>query len=355
MPAEHAGEVVQADERVDALARAVVEEVVRGTHVGPERVAAERRRFDDAQDGAERRLGAPGDIAVPHVGGAQLALRGEHEDLRLVLTRRRERMNLEIAEAATEGDVPLAVEVVLVAEEDDLPLQERPPDLGDRVVRQGTGEIDPADLGADRRGQGFDLHTPKRVTAPGSGGSKYRDRWAGRRAAHVGDIPNPVLDGVTARTPLRTAVSRMALLALGLGGLGAALFAIDLATRPPCAPGYVRLVDLEPVGPIIGGVLAGLALIVYLRSRRGSHLKLMLAVTVVLAGVRRVHRSERGGLVGTAPRRAVRLLLDVLTARAREAAPPDHTWTANRRWPWDGSGCPTWCRGTFARAVVPIA
>ena len=73
-------------------------------------------------------------------------------------------------------------------------------------------------------------------------------------------MANSVVDEVTPRAPLRTAVSRMALVAVGLGGLGAALFAIDLATRPPCAPGYVRLVDLEPVGPIIGAVLAGLAL-----------------------------------------------------------------------------------------------
>lgn len=95
-------------------------------------------------------------------------------------------------------------------------------------------------------------------------------------------MANSVVDEVTPRAPLRTAVSRMALVAVGLGGLGAALFAIDLATRPPCAPGYVRLVDLEPVGPIIGAVLAGLALVLYVRSRRGSHLKIMLAVGVVL-------------------------------------------------------------------------
>jgi uncharacterized membrane protein len=84
------------------------------------------------------------------------------------------------------------------------------------------------------------------------------------------------------REPLRRLVSRLALLAVSLGGIGAAFVGYDLATRPPCEPGYVRLVDLEPVGVILSFVLAGLALVVYWRSRSGSHLKIMTGVSVVV-------------------------------------------------------------------------
>jgi hypothetical protein len=53
-------------------------------------------------------------------------------------------------------------------------------------------------------------------------------------------------------------------------------------TRPPCKPGYVRLIDGEPVGAIISLVLGVLALVVYWRSRRGTHLKVFTGVGVVM-------------------------------------------------------------------------
>ena len=74
----------------------------------------------------------------------------------------------------------------------------------------------------------------------------------------------------------------MALLTAGLGVLGAAFVRLDLATRPPCRPGYVRLVDLEPVGALISLALAALAVAVFWRSRRGAHLKLITGAGVVV-------------------------------------------------------------------------
>jgi hypothetical protein len=88
--------------------------------------------------------------------------------------------------------------------------------------------------------------------------------------------------GVSAREPLRRAASGLALLAVGLGGIGAALVSFDVSTRPPCKPGYVRLVDLEPVGTTVSLVLAGLALVLLWRSRRGSYLKLLTGMSVVV-------------------------------------------------------------------------
>ena len=95
-------------------------------------------------------------------------------------------------------------------------------------------------------------------------------------------MPNQASSDAPARERLRRVVSGLALLAVGLGGIGAVLVRFDLATRPPCRDGYVRLVDFEPVGAIISLVLAGLALVVYWRSRRGSYLKLITGIGVVV-------------------------------------------------------------------------
>ena len=76
--------------------------------------------------------------------------------------------------------------------------------------------------------------------------------------------------------------SGLALLAVCLGGIGAAVFGFDVATRPPCRPGYVRLVDFEPFGVTLSLVLAGIAVVVLWRSRRGSHLRLITGAAVVV-------------------------------------------------------------------------
>ena len=61
-------------------------------------------------------------------------------------------MGLERAEAAREGDVLLGGDV-LVAEENDLVLEQRPMDLVERLVVYRLGQGDAVDLGPDRRAQ----------------------------------------------------------------------------------------------------------------------------------------------------------------------------------------------------------
>ena len=95
-------------------------------------------------------------------------------------------------------------------------------------------------------------------------------------------VPDEAAPDALVHEPRRRVVSGLALLAAGLGSVGVALVGFDVTTRPPCEPGYVRLVDLEPVVAFISLALAGLALLVYWRSRRGSHLQLMAGVSIVV-------------------------------------------------------------------------
>ena len=67
-----------------------------------------------------------------------------------------DRMVLELAEVAGEGDV-LGAADVLVAEEQHLVLQQQGADLGDQVgVARGVAEVDVRELRADRAGQRLD-------------------------------------------------------------------------------------------------------------------------------------------------------------------------------------------------------
>ena len=88
--------------------------------------------------------------------------------------------------------------------------------------------------------------------------------------------------GAAARVPLRSVVSGVSLFAVALGVVGAALVGLDVVTRPPCEPGYTRIIDLEPVGAFVSLLLAGAALVVFWRSRRGCHLKTLAGVSVVV-------------------------------------------------------------------------
>ena len=170
---EGAGEIVQCDQTVDLGLGRLVEQVVGRGHVGPQRVAADRRKLDRPQDRAHRRLGTPRHVAVPHLRGLVLAPGRKDEDLGLLLVLGSQRMDLEIPERATEGDVTLPVEAPLVSEEHDLPLEERGADRGNRVGGQVLGEVDPADLGPDRRRHRCDRqgHVPivtvRAATVPG--------------------------------------------------------------------------------------------------------------------------------------------------------------------------------------------
>ena len=61
-------------------------------------------------------------------------------------------MRLEVAEAAGECEVLLGGDA-LVAEEDDLVLEQRAPDLGDGLVGEVVAQVDARELGADRRAE----------------------------------------------------------------------------------------------------------------------------------------------------------------------------------------------------------
>ena len=81
-------------------------------------------QIDHVEDRRHRRVLAPGDVGVPHVG-TSAAIAVEHDDLRvLVVELRDERVDLDLAEAACEGDVAVGRQR-LVGQEDDVVLDER--------------------------------------------------------------------------------------------------------------------------------------------------------------------------------------------------------------------------------------
>jgi hypothetical protein len=59
---------------------------------------------------------------------------------------------------------------------------------------------------------------------------------------------------------------------------------VELATRPPCPDGAVRFIDLDPMGPGLGLVLAGLGLVALAVAWRSSRRWWLIgAVTLVIA------------------------------------------------------------------------
>ena len=149
--------------------------LVGGVHVAPERVAADGRHLDGAQHRAERRHLAPRDVAVPHVLVALLvdALL-EPDDLRH-LSLREERVHLELAPHRREVTV-LGTAQVLVAEEDDLPLEQGPLQLVERVVVDRAPQVDVAEDGADRRAQRRDREAAVGVALGAVGQAVQSDR-----------------------------------------------------------------------------------------------------------------------------------------------------------------------------------
>jgi hypothetical protein len=81
-------------------------------------------------------------------------------------------MDLQVTEAPAERHMARTIEPVLIAEEDHLPLQQGLPDLLDRVVGEVVGQVDTADLGADRHrhrvdGDGHAAEATARPARPG--------------------------------------------------------------------------------------------------------------------------------------------------------------------------------------------
>ena len=95
----------------------------------------------DAQDRAERRLFAPGNVAVPDFGYLRLIGRTfEGDDLRLVVTRCKSRKTgkgvfFKRSKAPTKGEMLLAVDS-LIAEENHLVGNKRLLDLGDLQIAE---------------------------------------------------------------------------------------------------------------------------------------------------------------------------------------------------------------------------
>jgi hypothetical protein len=95
-------------------------------------------------------------------------------------------------------------------------------------------------------------------------------------------MPYRALSDASANEALRTVSSGIALCAIALSALGAVLLSIDVATRPPCAPGVTRALDLAPGGPFIALGLAAVAGVAFWRSRRGTALMLWFTVGIVV-------------------------------------------------------------------------
>jgi hypothetical protein len=114
---------VHGNHPVDACPERVVESVVRGVHVGDERVNPGRGHLDGVEDGARRRARSPRDVVVPAVlVAADVGRLCEAGQLGLSGVRRDERMDLELS-ATREAHV-LGRCQGLVAEEQDLVVEE---------------------------------------------------------------------------------------------------------------------------------------------------------------------------------------------------------------------------------------
>jgi len=57
---------------------------------------------------------------------------------------------------------------------------------------------------------------------------------------------------------------------------------VELATRPPCPPGYVRLVDLDPAARVMSGMLVLVSVGVLLSSLRYRRVRALAVLGLVL-------------------------------------------------------------------------
>jgi hypothetical protein len=152
------GDVEVIEPPLDVLRQPLVSEA----RVDPDGVAADVGQVDRAEHSTPRGNEPPAGVGVVGVPALSLLL-GEVfrvlvliEGLDVVDGRdlvgvglRRARVGVERAELPRECGVLVAVEI-LIAEEDDLVLQDRPPDLVPPRVTERVTEVHAADLGADR-------------------------------------------------------------------------------------------------------------------------------------------------------------------------------------------------------------
>lgn len=148
--------IVDGGQPVQHLAQRLRQGLVGQVHVGKHGVAtAIRRNLVDIEDRAHRRLLVAGDVGMPGFAGDALAvLVGlDYENFRMFRqTLRRVRMDMKLAETGAERLVLLDGQL-LVAEEDDKVLHQRPMDLIKLTVAQGPREVDTENLGADSRSE----------------------------------------------------------------------------------------------------------------------------------------------------------------------------------------------------------
>ena len=138
---------------VEAVPDLVGQSFVRTVHVGEQRVAADVGDDASAEDRTERRLGSPRHVAVPGVLASAVPLVVlDQQDLAVFLVLRCHRMDLEVAEIATEVEMLLRGDRLL-AEEEHLVLQQTGAQRRDRRLVERLAEVDVADLGTDRRAQ----------------------------------------------------------------------------------------------------------------------------------------------------------------------------------------------------------
>ena len=159
-------------------------------HIGEQRVAAAFGQGVDAQDGAHRRLLVARDIRMPilAIGVARIGVGVDDHRLRQAGQRGGGGVDVQFAEAATEGELLLGADV-LIAEEDHQMIHQRLMDHIETGIVQRPGQIDATDFSADPRCQLADLDAVRRHVScppwrrsPGkTDPSNPPDRWRASR------------------------------------------------------------------------------------------------------------------------------------------------------------------------------
>ena len=123
-------------------------EIGRG-RIRPDGVAAERRDHDAAQHRYLRVGVNKGDVGMPLVGTSATPARVEFQDRRRALDRADGRMRHQLAQPDSETFLLRIIEMVLVAKEDDLVLEQHLVDRADRFIGQIARQLDILDLRAE--------------------------------------------------------------------------------------------------------------------------------------------------------------------------------------------------------------